>query len=391
MLEGTINNCAFPGQCENESLRPKLGTMETVVPFQRSYPLYFLASVRTTAEITNDGGPDHVGPWMDLMILTKASPSASWRLSFDSGYDAIGGALPPFLPFAFHYLGDNASAGAFNTAPTSQAPAPPKSFLALLASYWQSYKVNGRAPADSIFVKGGYAGAQGEQLAEERQNSIYNGSRQTYRFTANNGAGTWSFALTGNSAMECGTVLDDATLTPVSGLLNQDTDETNYGIPLAPGSYLSITTIADHESCVYVAVGGLAAVGDEVYDSNIVGKVAPLDLADLETAFGTLANQLSQYDGQYTSCTASSTTCLKTFGQDAAEQFGSFDSALTGFTFPSRDRSEVASLNDTARALYGLYESMAKGAGSTSTDSSIQKYEKRLSTEYSTLVRDLSK
>ena len=260
-LNGTIYNCALPnGECLlGPQTPPALGLMQVVVPHQTSYPLYFLISIQTTNEVTMNSGLNQQEPWMDLEILTKASSTASWQLSFDSGYAAPNYDLPGFLPFDGDF--GTGSQPVYNATLTGAPPVPTSKFLPLLASYYQSFKSEGHAPAHSLFVKGGQTTVEGQSLAEGRQGSTYNGTRQTYQFAWDPGAGSWQFSVSGGYPMECGSVLDNATVTPLSGLLNQNLDETNWGIPLPSGSYLSITTGAEHEVCVYQVSGGLGVAG----------------------------------------------------------------------------------------------------------------------------------
>jgi len=190
--------------------------------------------------------------------------------------------------------------------------------------------------------------------------------------------------------MECGSVLDNATVIPLSGLLNQNLDETNYGIPLPSGSYLSITTGAEHEVCVYQVSGGLGVAGAQVYSSAVTGDEAPAVLADLETTFGVLVSELAQYSKQYSAC-SSSKTCLKEFAQNAAGQFATFDNSLISYDFPARLDQAAASLDATTRKLNGLYEAMYNnGTETTAISLSIEQSEKTLLSEYQGLVRGFS-
>ena len=225
MLNATIDDCAYPnGLCVIGKPDPPIADMYTIVPPQSSYPLYFLASIRTTGDVTTSSGLNQQEPWMALEILTKATSAASWRLSFDSGYAGTNGGQPAFLPFdlAGPPSTQGQPGGPFNPTPTNTPPIPVASYLPRLASYWQSFKDTGSAPTNAPFVIGGGADAVGQELAENRQGSVYNGSRQTYHFAWDAGAGVWQFSSVGGFPMECGSVLDESTLTPVSGLLLQN-------------------------------------------------------------------------------------------------------------------------------------------------------------------------
>ncbi|MGC2168001.1 MAG: hypothetical protein WA580_02760, partial [Acidimicrobiales bacterium] len=262
VLNGTIYNCANTGECENPNLHPQMGNFQVVVPLQHSYPLYFLASIETTNEVGNNGSPGTIQPWMYMNILTKSSPSKPWQLSFQTGYAGNKKHPLQFLSFATAAIDLKGGAvDSYNPVPSTPPPVPPTDFLSLLAQDWQSYKDVGHAPANSKFAAG--ASENAAKYAQGRNGSMYVGHRETYRFSADPAAGTWTFAMLGGDAMVCGTVEDDALDTAVSGPMNQNEGETNYGPPLAPGEYLTITTIADHDACVSFASSGLYDVGDD--------------------------------------------------------------------------------------------------------------------------------
>jgi hypothetical protein len=203
MLEGTIDNCAYPGDCLSGATQiPEMGDVEIAVPRQRSYPLYFLASVKTTNLVQNTGGLSQESPWMEIQILTKSSSTAPWQLSFDSGYNAPQGDVLPWLPFEFgaptkggkttisEYV-ENPTYSSIVPVPQSSPPGgttPVKvaasSYISQLATYWQSYKVTGSPPAQNFFLNGGDSSGEGVSLAENRQGSIYAGSRVSYSFTS---------------------------------------------------------------------------------------------------------------------------------------------------------------------------------------------------------------
>jgi hypothetical protein len=398
MLNGTIYNCAFPnGEClVGPQNPPALGPMQTIVPHQTKYPLYFMASIRTTNEVTASSGLNSEEPWMDMEILTKASSSASWRLSFDSGYAAPDGTEPAYLPFDGATDANLPGAGTYNSAPSDVPPVSAARFLPWLASYSQSFKLVGHAPANSVFVDGGQTSGEGMQLAQDRNRSTYNGSRDTYQFGWDSRAGVWQFTTAGGYPMECGSVVDLATVTPLKGVLLQNSDETNYGISLAPGLYRKITTTAEHEVCVYVATGGLAVGGGgQVYSSAVTGSRIsssvprtriPASKADFETDFAVLANEMNLYAKQSQRC-GSSPACIKPLALKAAQQFAQFESDFMGLSFPARLGSYVSSVDATTRKLNGLYEAIYHGASVAVSAPTISNTQRTLLTEYERLVK----
>jgi hypothetical protein len=410
-LEGFINNCAFPGgQCVPETKPREINSLQVIVPVQRSYPIYFLAEVQTTQSVTMNSGLNDWEPWMELQILTKASPSASWKVSFDSGYDATTtGAIPPTLPFALQPVADPGSGEGgedYNPSVTSVGPTPASKFLPLLAAYWQSYKDTGHAPANTVFVADGETTGEGADLAQNRQGAIYAGTRQTYEFQADTSAGSWLFAVSGGYAMECGFVLDNATNTAVSGYMNQNSDESNYGPPLPPGEYRQITTAAVHETCVYVVQGGLDAAGNDIDTANVSGsgfvgvpdapKSTPL--SDLETQYGVLAGEVVQDQNVLYSCRGSATTCEKTFASDSQQQFANFANQLDELpasTSAAGDATssaagDIAGLLRTTTELAELYGKISGGTQTSNTFAMISTDSTALANEYVQLVSALT-
>jgi hypothetical protein len=279
-------------------------------------------------------------------------------------------------------------------------------YLPLLAAYWQSYKDLGRAPNNAVFLPGGDSSGEGQNLAESREGSFYAGTRNTYKFAFDPRAGTWRFAVGGGYTMVCGSVLDTQTQTPVSGLLYQDSDENNYGAPLPPGSYFTITTSAEHEVCVYPAIGGpendswsgLSVAGNDVYSSNVTGQrtaqpglAAREDLVDLKTEYVDLSSKLTQYTKQYTTCDElMGKSCLKSLAQHSAKIFSLFNNFMTTHRFPSQFRAEVDALGKTARKINMLYEAVSSGNDVTGNMSSIPQSVKDFARGYKKLVKGLS-
>ncbi len=103
---------------------------------------------------------------------------------------------------------------------------------------------------------------------------MYEGHRDTFVFSKGTDASRWEFSVDDGEPMVCGSILDHATFTPLSGALLQDPAESNYGVPLKPGDYVQISSYTARETCVYPVQGGLDAVGDLVYQQDVTGVVA---------------------------------------------------------------------------------------------------------------------
>ncbi len=398
MLSAVIDECAVSStRCVYETAPRPIRGLNPIVPLQRRYPIHFLVEIKTTDSVHESNGLVGEEPWVELQILTKASAQASWKLSFDTGYDGVNGGQPSFLPFAETPAGPTLPGGGqdlYNLPPQRPPPVPTSRFLPLLAAYYQSYKDTGHAPPRSLILPDGSSDGAGQRLALARQDSVYLGSRSHYQLTADPGAGEWEFAVTGSAQMVCGSIRDTDTTTALpGGLMYQNPQEANYGVPLPTGNYLQLVRLTEHETCIYVVKGGLDAVGDNTFGFQLTGKLANNDLVALETNYGVLAEQLSQYGTTLIACERVhplAHSCVKPFAQNAEQQFAHFYDVVTGTEpFPARFSGEAARMAATARQLTLLSGQLAT-AQTMETIKKIETGEKTLSRQYKTLVTDLS-
>jgi hypothetical protein len=394
-LEGTINNCGLgSGGCVQETTPRVASAVSVIVPLQESYPIDFLGEVRTTQYVQGDNGLNVWEPWVELQILTKMTATSAWQLSFDTGYDGVNSSVPPLLQFDLKpMLLANDESGQYNPQPKARSPVPARKFLPLLASYWQGYKDTGYQPR-SLFLVNGYAAAQGQQLATVRQGTLYAGHREYFSFTADPGAGSWEFSSSGGDPFVCGSVLDTATDAASDGYLNQNSDESNYGVPLPPGEYKKITSLAEHQVCVYGA-GDLDEVGNENYTSEVIGQGrsgaaghAQQDTIrnDLETAYGVLAYQLLQY----TADCKEPDSCYKSNAGKIASELALFSNRLTNHRYPSSASSDVTSLEQTTNLLTNLFFRMSRDRGARPSLATIQREAITLNEQFDAVIADLT-
>ena len=220
-------------------------------------------------------------------------------VSFDSGYDAP--VARPWLPFGLGAFGSTRDSGLYNTRRRASGQHP----RASSCHCWRRIGKATRTPATPRPVPSSSLVAKRPGLVPTSLRvgkvSIYNGFRQAYNFQSEASAGSWQFAVTGGYAMECGSILDDAADTAISGYLYQNSDESNYGVPLPPGYYRQITTEAVHETQSLLPFWcGLAVAGDDVDSANVVGSgfiAAPDEpkstpSSDLERDYDVLAYEL---------------------------------------------------------------------------------------------------
>jgi hypothetical protein len=386
MLSGVINQCAGPrGRCTLDTSPPPLNYLRIAVPEQSAYPLYFLAEVQTIRYVDAANGLPVQEPWLELQVLTKASPQAPWQLSFDTGAGGSNGSAAPFVAL-------DATQDGYNPVPQKSTVVPADRLLPLLAVYWQSFRETGRPPASTPFVSDGYTTGVGEQIARHRQNSIYAGNRERFHFAPNPAAGVWQFGVHGGYPMMCGTLRDVETIVPLKSLLYQNPDETNYGVSLRPGLYRSITNIGDHETCVVSQAASLDAIGNNDYSSAITGhfvKPGPVPknraLADVETAYWVLANQVHQYQTQLVACDKSHAlaSCIKLYASRAALQVAVFQRLIDAYALPQRVAAAKARLIAAAHMLNARFERNAP-AGQIATAIA------QLNARYRSLVRALA-
>ena len=387
VLEGIIDNCAFPvGQCANERHVRPIRSLTTIVPAQHAYPIYFLSEIQTTALVQDSQNVDTWQPWLELQILTKATPSSSWMLSFDSGYNATNGGTPPLLPFDPGMVQPYPHGGSGHLQPQQKRGGrpipgyPAAQYLQDLAEYWQSYVTTGHAPDPTVFVTDGTTSGVGEQLAQSPQGSEYAGHTEYKSFGADPSTPSWSFIAKGGYPMVCGSVVDTATdVPPASGSLYQNADETNYGIPLAAGQYGQIVSKTAHETCVYPVVGGFDASGNDTYAYAVSGTLiqpAPPQAAsstpsDLETDYAVLAHELAEYQTKLKTCQQDGgNSCLNVVNNDISGEFGLFADRLMSDKFSSSERPTVSSLYATSVKLSRLFQNAQTNPGNLGKDSS---------------------
>jgi hypothetical protein len=176
-------------------------------------------------------------------------------------------------------------------------------------------------------------------------------------------------------------------------VLFQDPAESNYGVPLKPGDYLQISSYTARETCVYPTQGGLDAAGDLVYPLDVTGVLATPSLAEVETQYGVLADQLQQSEQRLlVSCRLTQQGCDAAFGASAEPLFAKFANELVTDAFPPRVSNDDLKLEATARTV-ALFFGRVQTASMNRTTlfASLRKYGRTLNSQFNALVRDLSK
>lgn len=200
--------------------------------------------------------------------------------------------------------------------------------------------------------------------------------------------------MAGSVPMVCGAIVDKVTSTAVNGkgLMQQNPDERNYGIPLAPGVYKQTTLYLDHETCVQPVSNGLDVTGNVSYDSNSTGILANPAVEDFQTNVGVLAADIAQHEQAYATCekTKPVTTCTQQYGKDVEGEFAGFLRVLTSERFPARVRNQVARIASTTRNLALLFEQIGNGATPSALNTKLKAQLRSFENENNALTKALS-
>jgi hypothetical protein len=254
---------------------PMLG-VAVIVPAQYSYPVRFLAEVKTSEPTQSMSSSQVVSKSaaLELIVLTQASAEAPWLIAFQTSLYSVSQTPPPFLP-------------APKTSDGLARPVTPRTVRLLttlpaeLASYWQSWKTAGVPPAGTTFVPGPFTTSLGAYLATEPDGTVGDNERQNVIYSSNPAAdGAFVFPVgfaeftsnptpggigyLGSSGMlVCSAIRVgiDFTPEPDGPPLIQDGKEIDFGPGLAPGEYENVLDESVHESCVLTDGQHLSALG----------------------------------------------------------------------------------------------------------------------------------
>jgi hypothetical protein len=273
-------------------ISPLLG-LAVVVPKQYRYPLRMLAEVQTTEDTSAFTSSTIVNtPALELIVLTKATAAASWKISFVTSVYSTTQNPPPFLPAP-------TTSDGLAVQVTSEVQRGADVLPEKLAVYWHTWKDHDAPPDGTAFLPGPFTTSYGAALAREPDGVVGHDLRQhvTYssqpsingafvfpvgfgEFTTNPTPGGIGYG--GNSGvLVCSAIRVSITFTPQMGgsPLFQDKDEISFGPGLAPGYYSEVVNKSVHESCVLTDGHHLSVLGS---DGNIYAqRGVPLSLGAL--------------------------------------------------------------------------------------------------------------
>jgi hypothetical protein len=239
-------------------VRRRYGPGIDVVPRPTGFPQSFLGVVQTSkmyATSSTDRTPQALNA-VALVVLTKSSPTARWRVALETGGTGAMSQLPHW-----HQAFNASSDPHPGYSPTAPAPSwiGPSTAMSDLARLYEHYANHGTPPAGSRFRSGPWTTGQGRRLSSDVHTgqTVLNGQvnpqgfRQTVSYYVDRADPTYQFDF-GGIDLTCGTVRGVTRSNPVGGYLLQTPDRRNWGGWLAPGAYASITTSLFHQVCMEI-------------------------------------------------------------------------------------------------------------------------------------------
>jgi hypothetical protein len=270
---------AHDGGYWSQRVQRPLTSLALYVPFQTSFPASFLAVVQTTSQWSRSLAT-HTPEGRDaaLLVLSKTSASAPWRVAMETHYSGT-----------ISESGAGLDLDAQGTSDGYARPAPqpgwirPVDSIAMLASFYQHYAQSGEAPNASPFLTSPWTTEQGEKIAADGLNGKVGSQGFRNYVTYNSDAaadGVYQFDV-GGMNLTCGTVRGQATATAAApgGYLYQPKNRSNWGGWLAPGDYSRINSALMHQVCLLIAptsLGGIRAISGDDEDSALSATGTPL-------------------------------------------------------------------------------------------------------------------
>jgi hypothetical protein len=255
-------------------ISPLLG-LAVIVPEQYRYPLRMLAEVQTTEGSSAFTSTTIVNtPALELLVLTKASAAASWKISFVTSLYSTTQTPPPLLPAP--RTSDGLSAEV-----TAKVQQEVDSLPGKLAVYWHTWKQSDGPPEGTTFLPGPFTTSYGAVLATEPDGVVGDDLRQEVTYSSQPSIdGAFVFPVgfgefTSNPTPDgigyggssgllvCSAIRVSISFTPQRGgaPLFQGKNETNFGPGLAPGFYSEVVDKSVHESCVLTDGHHLSVLG----------------------------------------------------------------------------------------------------------------------------------
>ena len=285
------------------------------MPKQYSYPVRVLAEAQTSEDSSDfTNGTSGTTPALELIVLTKATASASWKISLVTSVYSTTSQPPPFLP-------TSTTSDGLASQVTAKVQRDADALPAKLADYWDTWKERGAQPTDSAFLPGPFTTSLGAALATEPDGVVGNDLRQsvTYSSLHRSMASSYSPSDSANSRP----IRRRATLatggppafssaqrsrSSMQFLLRNSMDPHSFRIEMRPalvlvfaGFYSKILDKSVHESCVLTDGDHLSVLGADgnVYAQHGVqapsgerGTTKKTVVSDLHSLMGAQDEQL---------------------------------------------------------------------------------------------------
>lgn len=216
-----------------------IATHDLFVPRQTAYPAWFIAELTT-------GPVDVTSSDVSLTVFTRASATAHWMLSLETGY-SIG------APTAWVYATPETMTSGFDVPSPTHNELPGD-----LAAYYQHWATDGTAPT-SQFAPGVFTSSVGlTQVATDKTHAAEGQVHRVVYSVDLAEDGVWSASANNDRdqvpygwTLTCGTERYVSTTTPAKGAapIVQPPDSSAWGATLPPGPYTSVTQWGLHESC----------------------------------------------------------------------------------------------------------------------------------------------
>lgn len=225
--------------CGQLAVPTRYDELRLFVPRQSRYPVRVLG---WTVGKASDGTRV-----TELTVVTRASATAPWRISFHSATTAAG--RPPAPGKDEH--GDD-------PAPSASAHRVAAASPAALAALWQRAKRTGTVGSLGRFRPGERTSVQAGKHAVHPDGTVQeNGLLSKNRFWADPKDRLYEFTAADGTEVACGVVHREVVYRGRRGQPPvQDPARANWGPELAPGRYSAITVRSQSQSCFLVPRGG---------------------------------------------------------------------------------------------------------------------------------------
>jgi hypothetical protein len=251
----TIN--AEGGGDWSQRLQRPLGSAIYVVPPENRYPKSYLSVVQTSAPYVGQcGHATEYCSWVALLVLTKSTPAARWRVALESGGTGSMFDLPHSQRA---YKGSSQPHPGYSATSRQPSWIQPRTALTDLARLYQHYADFGTPPSHSIFQPGTWTTGMGRRLNTSHGRTTLSGqitsvgTRQYLRYFVDRTDPVFHFDF-GGADLICGAVRGVNYTIPGqrNGYLAQNATRSNWGGWLAPGAYASITQSLLHQVCMII-------------------------------------------------------------------------------------------------------------------------------------------